>query len=106
MSKQTRANDRSSTSEADAGRIDAALAGGDAGGEDVGQAEVQAIYDEAAGKGYVGEVPDPTPNANYTLGGQTAGAPTPEAARPAADAVEARIGQPVVVTAGDAPKEG
>lgn len=46
--------------------------------KDLGQAEVQAIFDEAADKGYFGEVPDSTPNENYTLKGVTAGKPTPE----------------------------
>ena len=46
--------------------------------KDAGQAEVQAIFDEAAEKGYFGETPDETPNENYTLKGVTAGKPTPE----------------------------
>ena len=45
---------------------------------DAGEAEVQAISDEAAEKGYLGEVVDETPNENYTLRGVTAGKPTPE----------------------------
>lgn len=32
-------------------------------------------------KGYRGEVPDPTPNANYTVAGSVKGAPTPETER-------------------------
>lgn len=45
---------------------------------DAGEAEVQAISDEASEKGYLGEVPDETPNENYTLQGVTAGKLTPE----------------------------
>ena len=48
---------------------------------DAGQAEVQAIFDEAADKGHFGETPDDTPNENYTLKGVTSGAPTPETER-------------------------
>ncbi len=35
--------------------------------------------------GYIGEVPDPTPNENYTVAGVLAGKPTPETERPSAD---------------------
>lgn len=49
--------------------------------EDAGQAEVQAKFDEANEKGYFGEVPDETPNENYTLKGVTSGKPTPESER-------------------------
>lgn len=46
---------------------------------DVGQAEVQARVDEATEKGYIGESEvDETPNEHYTVGGVTAGKPTPE----------------------------
>lgn len=45
---------------------------------DVGQAEVQAKFDEANDKGYFGTVPDDTPNEHYTLKGVTANKPTPE----------------------------
>jgi hypothetical protein len=49
-------------------------------GKDAGQAEVQAMFDEAAEKGYFGYTPDETPNENYTL--QTPpDAPTPETTR-------------------------
>jgi len=47
-------------------------------GGDAGQDEVQRKFDEAAEKGYFGEVPDETPNENYTLKGVGAGKPTPE----------------------------
>ena len=50
-------------------------------GTDAGQAEVQAKFDEAEKKGYFGEVPDETPNENYTLKGVTSGKPTPETNR-------------------------
>ncbi len=46
--------------------------------DDAGQAEVQQNFDEANEKGYFGEVPDPTPNENYTLQGVASGKPTPE----------------------------
>lgn len=45
---------------------------------DLGQAEVQAKFDEANEKGYFGETPDETPNENYTLKGVTSDKPTPE----------------------------
>ncbi len=41
-------------------------------------AEVQERKDAEDEKGYIGEVPDPTPNHAYTLAGVTAGEPTPE----------------------------
>lgn len=46
--------------------------------DDLGAAEVQAKFDEAAEKGYFGETPDDTPNEAYTLKGVTSGQPTPE----------------------------
>jgi hypothetical protein len=51
--------------------------------EDVGQAEVQARFDEINEAGYIGEVTDPTPNENYSLEGGAdaktgATGPTPE----------------------------
>lgn len=49
--------------------------------DEAGAAEVQAKVDEANEKGYYGEVPDDTPNENYTLKGVTSGAPTPETER-------------------------
>lgn len=49
--------------------------------DDLGQAEVQAKFDEAAEKGYFGYAPDDTPNENYTLKGVTSGKPTPENSR-------------------------
>lgn len=49
--------------------------------QDAGQDEVQAKFDEAAEKGYFGEVPDETPNENYTLKGVGANKPTPENTR-------------------------
>jgi hypothetical protein len=48
---------------------------------DSGEAQVQAAFDEANEKGYFGEVPDETPNENYTLKGVTSGKPTPESER-------------------------
>lgn len=45
---------------------------------DLGQAERQALADEATEKGYIGREVDDTPNGNYTLAGVTAGKPTPE----------------------------
>ncbi len=55
---------------------------------DAGEAEVQAISDEAAEKGYLGEVHDETPNENYTLKGMAAGKPTPENQRGVDDAAK------------------
>lgn len=49
--------------------------------DEAGAAEVQEKFDEANEKGYFGEVPDETPNENYTLKGVTSGAPTPETER-------------------------
>lgn len=49
--------------------------------DDAGQAEVQAVSDEATEKGYFGTTPDETPNENYTLQGVTSGKPTPETQR-------------------------
>lgn len=46
--------------------------------DEVGADEVQARFDEANEKGFFGNVPDETPNENYTLKGVTSGAPTPE----------------------------
>ena len=43
--------------------------------------DVQVLFDEAAEKGYFGEVPDKTPNEAYTLAGVNAGKPTPETTR-------------------------
>lgn len=58
--------------------------------DDLGQAEVQARVDEATERGYVGTVPDPTPNEAYTLAGVVAKRPTPETdAGAAADARKA-----------------
>lgn len=53
---------------------------------DAGQAEVQANFDRANEQGYVGSVPDPTPNEAYTVAGVTSGAPTPETDPKAAQA--------------------
>ena len=39
--------------------------------DDAGQAEIQAAWDEANAKGYWGEVPDETPNEDYTVAGVT-----------------------------------
>lgn len=47
-------------------------------GGELGGKEVQAKMDKETEKGYRGTVPDPTPNANYTVAGVTSGAPTPE----------------------------
>jgi hypothetical protein len=41
--------------------------------DDVGQAEVQAKFDDANDKGYFGTTPDKTPNEDYTLKGVTKG---------------------------------
>ncbi|HYH11733.1 MAG TPA: hypothetical protein VD789_05190 [Thermomicrobiales bacterium] len=49
--------------------------------DDAGQAEVQAVFDEANEKGYFGTTPDETPNEAYTLKGVTSGMKTPETER-------------------------
>jgi hypothetical protein len=46
--------------------------------DDAGQAKVQKQVDEENADGFVGTKVDPTPNENYTAGGQAAGLPTPE----------------------------
>jgi hypothetical protein len=48
------------------------------GAAEEGNEEVQGKTDEAEEKGYIGTVPDPTPNENYTVEGVTSGKPTPE----------------------------
>ena len=58
--------------------------------DDGGAAQVQATVDEAEDKGYFGEVPDPTPNENYTLQGVGKGLPTPETDEGARQAAEQR----------------
>lgn len=40
--------------------------------------ELQERVDEIQEQGYMGDVPDPTPNENYTVEGVTSGKPTPE----------------------------
>lgn len=45
---------------------------------DAGVEEVQDKVDEASERGYIGFVPDPTPNENYTLSGVNQDMPTPE----------------------------
>lgn len=45
---------------------------------DSGEAEVQAIVDEAEKRGFLGERVDETPREHYTLSGVLAGKPTPE----------------------------
>ena len=52
---------------------------------DAGQAEVQATMDAEQEQGYRGTVPDETPNENYTVAGQGAGAHTPESLDAEAD---------------------
>jgi hypothetical protein len=41
------------------------------GADDAGQAQVQAAVDEAAEKGYFGNVPEREPNESFTLAGVT-----------------------------------
>lgn len=52
--------------------------GGPKKGGELGGKEVQAKVDVETEQGFVGFVPDPTPNENYTIAGVTSGAPTPE----------------------------
>jgi hypothetical protein len=49
--------------------------------QDGGAAQLQRTVDEAEAKGYFGEVPDETPNRNYTVAGVLEGADTPETTR-------------------------
>lgn len=56
-------------------------------GGELGGKEVQKKMDVEQEQGFRGTVPDPTPNANYTVAGVTAGAPTPENNPDAAAAV-------------------
>lgn len=56
-------------------------------GGELGGKEVQQKMDVETEQGFRGTVPDPTPNANYTVAGVTAGAPTPENNPDAAAAV-------------------
>lgn len=49
---------------------------------------VQAVFDDAEKKGYLGVSPDPTPRENYSVGGVTSGAPTPETDRDAKAAAD------------------
>ncbi|AGL13872.1 hypothetical protein [Actinoplanes sp. N902-109] len=55
--------------------------------------EVQARMDEITEQGYQGTSTDPTPNENYTVGGVTSGAPTPETDKDAARAVREHLDQ-------------
>lgn len=43
-----------------------------------GEKEVARKMEEEQEQGYVGQVPDPTPNEAYTFAGAAAGEPTPE----------------------------
>jgi hypothetical protein len=55
--------------------------------DDLGSDDVQEIVDRAEDVGYMGTVPDPTPNESYTVAGVVKGKPTPETdAKAAADA--------------------
>jgi hypothetical protein len=46
--------------------------------DDLGRSQLQAAFDEAEGKGYFGETPDETPNADYTMPAQTVSESPPE----------------------------
>jgi hypothetical protein len=50
----------------------------DTAADDAGQAEVQEKFDAIEEQGYVGTVPDETPNEHYTVAGVLKGLPTPE----------------------------
>lgn len=59
---------------------------------DVGEAEIQATFDEGTDQGFLGVRTDPTPLHHYTLPGVLAGKPTPETdAGAAVDALKARV---------------
>lgn len=55
-----------------------------------GQDEVAQRLHAEQERGFSGTVPDPTPNSAYTVGGVTAGEPTPETAPPEDEAPKAR----------------
>lgn len=59
---------------------------------DLGAADVQRQTDEAEAQGFVGHKVDPTPNEAYTVGGVTAGEPTPETDAAAAAEAEKAAG--------------
>lgn len=60
--------------------------------DDAGQAEVQAKFDKEQEQGYIGSVPDPTPNDAYTVAGVLKGSGTPESdPKVAQKAAEERI---------------
>lgn len=52
--------------------------------KDGGEAEAQRRTDDAEDRGYLGEVPDDTPNEAYTVAGVTSGTEAAEADREAA----------------------
>ena len=62
--KQTSASPKPASASADAPKAEVKTQT-----EDHGQAESQAVWDEANAQGYWGTVPDETPNDDYTLQG-------------------------------------
>lgn len=62
------------------------------GAGDLGSAEVQKKSDKETSQGFAGVETDPTPNENYTVGGVTSGAPTPETNHDAAAAAKKAAG--------------
>jgi hypothetical protein len=56
--------------------------------------EVQKTVDAENEQGFIGTAVDPTPRENYTVGGVTSGAPTPETDEGAADEARKAVRQP------------
>jgi hypothetical protein len=67
-------------------------------------AQVQAVVDAETEQGFRGIEVDPTPNENYTLAGQAAGAPTPETDAGAAEVARAAHRDTAAAAAGVAGK--
>lgn len=59
---------------------------------DLGASQVQKTTDQAEAQGFHGEKVDPTPDSHYSLGGVTAGKPTPETDPKAAAKADAAAG--------------
>lgn len=75
-------------------------------GADGGEAEVAHRLHEEQEKGYSGTVPDPTPNANYSVAGVTSGAPTPETSRQFDPVTNAPVNAAASMMERDAPPAG
>jgi hypothetical protein len=56
--------------------------------------EVQATVDAENEQGFIGQQVDPTDRGNYTVGGVTSGAPTPETDEGAAEEARKSVARP------------